>query len=258
MHHTYFLHVSAHLQLSHYLTHSCQNFHSEFSGITGNQQLGIMFRIEHFGFGGIEIVGMIETDHFFFQTMIKSFAFHVIRALVGVSEKKVCGLRAKVIEVQSSNMLHVVIVVINEIDNIDKAKSDPPVYASQIPSCKVATEVDSFISLFYRLRVILHLSQFRQKKLLLLIRFHHVHLFIMRVNSVENLLVVSRNTQIQDFFMQIERRITHDWLRSVENFRIERQFGNEERVCPRVFNSRVRNENQLKVANFSCNFAVFR
>lgn len=93
-----------------------------------------MFGIEHLGLGGVKVVGVVEAHHFFLQVLVEPFSLHVIRTLVGVGEEEVGGLGAEVVEIEPSDVLHVVVVVIHQVNDVDQPEGDPPVYVSQVPA----------------------------------------------------------------------------------------------------------------------------
>ena len=93
-------------------------------------------------------------------------------------------------------MLHAIVVVIHKVNDIDEPKRDPPIYAAQISTSQIATKMYLLISLLDRIEpFILHnLIRRGQQKFLLLVRFYHVHLFVLGVNPIEDLLVVVRQS----------------------------------------------------------------
>ena len=69
---------------------------------------------------------------------------------------------------------------------------------------------------------------------LFLIRFDDLNRLKVGVNFIKNLFIVIGVSHVQNFLVKIQRRVSHNRLSSVENFRLDIELCNEQRQCARI------------------------
>ena len=82
------------------------------------------------------------------QALIEFVFFHILDPLAaGVSDQQVRGLRLEVVEVESANVMHGVVIIVHEVDDVDESVGYAPVDAAQVASGEVAAEVYLLVGL---------------------------------------------------------------------------------------------------------------
>lgn len=129
MDHPYFLNrSSALLEISDYLPHCCENFYCKLSGIAGDKHLGIVLWAEPSRLCRIQSISYEKIYNLLLQTLIKFVLLHIFHPLAtGISNQQVGGLRLEIIKIEPANMMHSIVIIVYEVDNIDKPVGYPPV-----------------------------------------------------------------------------------------------------------------------------------
>ena len=149
MDHSYLLDgAGALLKIGNYLAHCRKYFHCEFGGIARNKHFGIILGTEPSRFRRIQPIPNKKLDYLLLQALIELILLHVLHPLTArISDQQMRGLRLEVIEIESANVMHGIVIIVHEVDDVDQPVGDPPVDAAQVPSREVAAEVYLLISL---------------------------------------------------------------------------------------------------------------
>ena len=229
MDHSYLLDgVAALLEIGDYLANRSEYFYCEFCGIARNKHFGIVLGTEPSGLRGIQATADKELHDLLLEALVELVLLHVLHPLAaGVSDQQVRGLGLEVVEVEPANVVHGVVIIVDEVDDVDESVGYAPVDAAQVASGEVAAEVYLLVGLPEGLAAFLHhlaLLGGVELQLLLLEGLDQVHLLVLGVDLVEYLLVVAIEPQVEQLLVQVQRRVAHDRLRRVEDLGIQSQL----------------------------------
>lgn len=125
---------------------------------------------------------------------------------IPIGDKQIGRLSGKVVHIQPCNVIHRIIVIVDQVHDIDESVADFPVQTTQWRPCQVAAELNGQLImhdgwLIFSLIFVLILFFLGQFYTFLLQRFYQLHLFKIRVYFVENRPVVFGNPHVEQFLM---------------------------------------------------------